>query len=85
MEFPQLIGKPIEVLRVEKERHDLIEQICDLLSSPDGTGRGGKYSNFNLLAVRRQMVEGQWSLEKLQARKDEIVREQTMLQSRSRN
>ena len=25
MEFPQLIGKPIEVLRVEKERHDLIE------------------------------------------------------------
>jgi hypothetical protein len=78
MEFPHLIGKPIEVLRAEKQRNDLIDEICDLLRSPDGSGRGGRYSNFNLLAVRRQMIEGQWSLEKLIARRAEIVREQTL-------
>ena len=79
MEFPHMIGKPIEALRAEKARHELIDEICDLLVSKDGTGCGGKYSTFNIAAVRKQMLEGRdWTIQKLTARKDEIVREQML-------
>jgi len=60
-----------------KEAADaLIEEICDLLRSPDGTGRGGKYSNFNIDVVRKQMQF--WDLPQLTARRDEILRAQNL-------
>jgi hypothetical protein len=77
-EFPNLRDKSLGALRHQKARHELIEEICALLVSKDGTGRGGKYSNFNIQSVRRQMLDGQWSLAKLQARKEEIIREQAL-------
>jgi hypothetical protein len=78
-EFPQSRDKNIDVLRAEKARHELIDEICDLLRAKDPSGRGGKYGAFNIQAVRKQMLEGRdWGIEKLQARKEEIIREQTL-------
>lgn len=76
-EFPNVRGD-IEALRHQKARHELIDEICALLASKDPSGRGGKYSSFNIAAVRKQVLDGQWSLEKLQARKAEIEREQAL-------
>ena len=67
--------RPKPVPTIEQQKADLIDEITDLLRSEDGTGRGGKYSNFNLAAVRQQMQH--WDLGKLTARRDEIVRTQT--------
>jgi hypothetical protein len=54
---------------------ELIDEICDLLSSPDRSERG-RYSNFNVASVRAKTAS--WSLEALQARKDEIERAQEL-------
>lgn len=70
--------RPKRVPTPEEQKADLIDEITDLLRSEDGTGRGGKYSNFNLTAVRQQMQH--WDLGKLTARRDEIVRAQTLNQ-----
>jgi hypothetical protein len=59
-----------------KTRARLIEEICDLLRAPDPSGRGGRYSSFNIDSVRIKMDS--WSLPQLQARKDEIVRTQIL-------
>jgi len=66
----QRVPKPAEV------KQSLIDEICDLLRSPDGTGREGKYSNFNIDAIRKQMQY--WDISKLQARRDAIVRAQAL-------
>src|SRR5260221_4908604 len=55
---------------------ELIEDICELLRAPDPSGRGGRYSSFNIKSVRSKMQS--WSLEQLKARKDEIVRAQAL-------
>jgi hypothetical protein len=54
----------------------LIDDICELLRAPDPSGRGGRYSSFNVKSVRAKMQS--WSVEALQARKDEIIRAQAL-------
>jgi|HubBroStandDraft_4_1064222.scaffolds.fasta_scaffold243956_1 hypothetical protein len=56
-------------------KQEVIDDICDLLSSPDRSERG-RYSNFNVASVRAKMAS--WTLEQLQARKDEIERAQAL-------
>ena len=77
-QFPN-VEPNLDSLREEQARYELMDEICDLLRAKDPSGRGGKYSNFNLQAARRQMIEGRWSREKLIARRDEIVREQALI------
>ena len=55
---------------------ELVDDICELLRAPDPSGRGGRYSSFNIDSVRSKMQS--WSLPQLQARKDEIVRAQAL-------
>src|SRR6266851_4824532 len=59
-----------------EQKSELIEEICDLLKSKDGTGRDGKYSNFDLKTVRVKMQH--WDIQKLTQRRDEILREQSL-------
>jgi hypothetical protein len=60
-------------------KQDLIQEILDLLRSPDGTGREGKYSNFDLKQVEINMMRGNdWTVEKLTARRNEIISKQEM-------
>jgi hypothetical protein len=68
---------PKQVPTPAEAKAALIDGICDLLRSPDGTGREGKYSNFNLTALRKQMEH--WEISALTARRDEIVRAQRMV------
>lgn len=56
----------------------LIEEICDLLRAPDPSGKGGRYSAFNIEVVRKKMQS--WELGALEARRDEIVRAQELNQ-----
>jgi hypothetical protein len=79
-ENPGIFRQSFPIASLAAQREELIEEICELLRSPNGDGRGGKYSSFNIQALRRQMSEGRWSLEKLAARKEEIIREQTLTQ-----
>jgi hypothetical protein len=53
-----------------------IDEICELLRAPDPSGRGGRYSSFNIQSVRTKMQS--WSIEALQTRKDEIIRAQAL-------
>ncbi len=55
---------------------ELIDDICELLRAPDPSGRGGRYSSFNVESVRAKMQS--WSLTQLQARKNEIIRAQAL-------
>jgi hypothetical protein len=57
-------------------KNELVEDICELLRAPDPSGRGGRYSSFNVESVRAKMQS--WSLTQLQARKDEIIRAQAL-------
>jgi hypothetical protein len=57
-------------------KDELIEDICELLRAPDPSGRGGRYSSFNIDSVRIKMQS--WSVPQLQARKDEIIRAQAL-------
>ena len=54
----------------------LVEDICDLLRNPDPSGKGGRYSQFNIESVRAKMQS--WTVAQLQARKDEIIRMQAL-------
>jgi hypothetical protein len=75
---PTILGKVVSVMPIEKQKAELIDEICDLLRSPDGSGRGGKYSDFNLKSVRQQMQY--WEISKLQVRRNDILRSQTLVQ-----
>jgi hypothetical protein len=57
-------------------KDELIEDICESLRAPDPSGRGGRYSSFNIESVRSKMQS--WSVPQLQARKDEIIRAQAL-------
>jgi hypothetical protein len=59
-------------------KQDLIQEILDLLRSPDGTGREGKYSNFDLKQLEVKMRGNDWTVEKLTARRNEIISKQEM-------
>jgi hypothetical protein len=58
-------------------KEEIISDILDLLRSPDPSGRGGRYSAFNLKSVEKQMQS--WSLNALELRRDEIIREQDLV------
>lgn len=77
LQFPH-VGDDLDALKEEKACRDLIEDICGLLQAKDQYGKGGKYGAFNVKAVRRQMIEGRWTRDKLIARRDEIIREQAL-------
>lgn len=55
---------------------DLIDRICELIASKDGTGRDGKYSTYQLEQERKKYQF--WTVEQLTARLDEVVRKQTL-------
>jgi hypothetical protein len=68
---PRRVPTPAEV------KATLIDEICELLKSPDGTGREGKYSNFNIAALRTQMQH--WEISALTARLAEIRSKQAQV------
>jgi len=67
-------GLPVKT--VEAQRAELIEEICALLRSPSGDGRGGKYSDMDLKTYRRNVLSYQ-SKEWLEQRKAQILEAQT--------
>src|SRR5271166_3622696 len=71
-----LRGTPVAKLRELEMKFDLVAEILNLLRSPDGTGRGGRYSDLDLKSLRLKLWQRDWTIEKLQARKDEIVEAQ---------
>jgi hypothetical protein len=70
-------GNGVATKDISKQRTELIDDICDLLRAPDPSGRGGKYSAFNIDSVRTRMAS--WSLDALKERKAEITREQDLV------
>jgi hypothetical protein len=58
----------------QEVREDLVEQICAALRNPDGSGRGGRYSDENLKALRMQMKY--WTIPQLQEKLSSVVSKQ---------
>ncbi len=56
----------------------LVEDICEKLRSPDGTGAGGRYSDENLKALRLQMRY--WSIDQLKAKLESVTSKQAQSQ-----
>jgi len=70
------IGKQYVPTEAETKQA-LIEKICELIASKDGTGRDGKFSVHQLQTERTKM--GFWNIQQLTARLDEVVRKQQMV------
>jgi len=68
-------GLPVKT--VEAQRQDLIEEICALLRSPSGDGRGGRYYDTDLKTHRRNVLAYQ-SKEQLLQRKANIIEAQRL-------
>ena len=60
----------------EEVKTELIDKICSMIASSDGTGRDGKFSAFSLSTERTKMAH--WSIEQLTQRLEEVVRKQTL-------
>jgi len=56
----------------------LVEDICEKLRSPDGTGAGGRYSDDNLTSLRLQMKY--WSIDQLKAKLATVTSKQAQSQ-----
>lgn len=54
----------------------LIDKICELIASADGTGRDGKFSTYQLEQERSKMTR--WDLSALTSRLEQVVRKQTL-------
>ena len=57
-------------------KEELIDKICGLIASNDGTGRDGKFSTFSLATERKKMAH--WTIQQLTQRLEEVVRKQTL-------
>lgn len=57
-------------------KQDLVDEICDLLRSPNSDGRGGRYSEVALANERKRLQ--MLSKDDLTARRDEIVEKQRL-------
>jgi hypothetical protein len=60
----------------QKQNEALIGEICELLRSADGTGRGGKFSDAALKSERHKMLW--WTRDQLQQRLNQIVEAQRL-------
>ncbi len=60
----------------ERAKKDLVEEICDLLRSPNSDGRGGRYSEVALANERKRLQT--FTTDQLIARRDEIVEKQRL-------
>jgi DNA-binding helix-hairpin-helix protein with protein kinase domain len=60
----------------EQAKKDLVDEICDLLRSPNSDGRGGRYSEVALANERKRLQT--FSKDQLTARRDEIVEKQRL-------
>jgi hypothetical protein len=67
---------PQRVPTPEETKAGLIENICSLIASSDGTGRDGKFSTYSLQTERSKMSH--WSVPQLTERLSEVVRKQEL-------
>jgi hypothetical protein len=63
-------------VKSEEQKTDLINEVLDLLRSPDGTGRGGKFSDFDLKNERTKL--SYQTVEQIIKRRDEILLKQSL-------
>jgi hypothetical protein len=73
------LGSRLALRRVPTENQSkeaLINEICDLLRSPNSDGRGGRYSEENLKSERIKI--SYWTVSELARRRDEIVEKQRL-------
>lgn len=61
---------------LEETKAALIDKICSLIASSDGTGRDGKFSTFQLSTERTKMTF--WTVPQLAARLEEVIRKQDL-------
>ena len=60
----------------EETKAALIDKICSLLTSADGTGRDGKFDSHSLNAERTKM--NFWTVPQLTTRLEEVIRKQQL-------
>ena len=75
-ENPGEFRRALPTLPVAVQKSDLIEEICALLRSPDGSGRGGRFSDAALRSERVKMAS--WNKEALRTRLATIQEEQRL-------
>ena len=61
---------------VERQQITVIDEICELLRSPDGTGKGGRYSEAALNNERKRLQ--MLSKEQLITRRNEVLEKQRL-------
>lgn len=60
----------------EEQKEQLINEVCELLRSPDGTGKGGKFSDADLKNERARISH--WTVDAIIRRKNEIQLAQSL-------
>lgn len=68
--------KALAWVKPEEQRENLINEVCALLRSPDGTGKGGRYSDADLRNERIRMST--LTIDKIIARLEEIKLKQAL-------
>lgn len=69
---PELVREQFQgvTIPVDVQRNALINEIAELLRSPNGDGRGGRYDDFSLANEKRRMAS--WDKEALEARLKQV-------------
>jgi hypothetical protein len=69
---PKLVREQLQgvTIPVDVQRNALINEIAQLLRSPNGDGLGGRYDDFSLQNEKRRMSS--WSKEALEARLNQV-------------